>query len=62
MAHVARWLADCLDLIDWGRGDFQNFAMMAPSSLGRLAIDIQNTNVHCKGYSRICPRKYRPGL
>ena len=25
-------------------------------------FDIQNTNVHCKRYFRICPRKYWPGL
>ena len=51
--------------IAWGRGGgggFQKFAMMAPPSLWRLAIDIQNTNVHCNRYFRICPRKYWPGL
>ena len=30
--------------------------------LSHTAIYIQNTNVHCNRYFRICPRKYWPGL
>ena len=44
-----------------GDGGLPKFAMTAPPSLRRLTIDIQNTNVHYKGYFRICPREFWPG-